>query len=130
MKRRITQFFSVAVCLGILFCLYGCKLKHYTRKEAVDWFRGEVADVPVKVSKEYVERPTGESSYVDRVWTAYLPILPELEFELISHETWGMETITHRMQTTFHSVWGRYYFSEYPEEGKIVAAPHRMERCV
>ena len=127
MKRRITQFFSVAVCLGILFCLSGCKLEHYTRKEAIDWFREEVADVPVKVSKEYVERPTGESSYEDRIWTACLPILPELEFELISHETWGMETITHTMQTTFHSVWGRYYFSGYPEEGKSLLTEKQEE---
>lgn len=63
------------------------------------------------VSKEYTDRENS-SGDAERVWTAHLKDLPEVEFELISHRTVSL-FVTYDMETTYHLEMGRFYLENY-----------------
>lgn len=119
MKRFIVCFIASVLVLSLFS---GCRLSHYEEDEIAAWAK-ENFDEPVKISSEYFERPTGEGNYTDRVWNAYLESNPDLKFEIISHEHYGMESISHSMETTYDYVYGRYYFDLYCKENKTDFVP-------
>lgn len=101
-----------AVLSFFLFCAFafsGCG--HYSNREAAEWFQENVADEGIMVSKEYTDRENS-SGDAERVWTAHLKDLPEVEFELISHRTVSL-FVTYDMETTYHLEMGRFYLENY-----------------
>ena len=67
---------------SILLILCGCG-KHYSRSDAAKWFRQQVLDEKIVVSKNHLDQENRDG-YTDRIWMAYLADLPEVEFKLIS----------------------------------------------
>ena len=101
-----------AVLSFFLFCAFafsGCG--HYSNREAAEWFQENVVDEGIMVSKEYTDRENS-SGDAERVWTAHLKDLPEVEFELISHRTVSL-FVTYDMETTYHLEMGRFYLENY-----------------
>ncbi len=129
-----------ALCIVLAFMLIlsvfsGCRLSHYEEDEIAQWAK-ENFDEPVKISSDYFTRPSSEGDYTDRVWTAHLKSNPDLEFEIISHEYWGMESIAHSIETTYHYVYGKHYFDLYsnknstdfvPSYDEVVTSSYRLE---
>ncbi len=116
MKKRYSirgLLLGAAVLFSVLG-LSGCS-RHYTRDEAVQWFQEEVADVRLAVSGEYEEREN-DQGYTDYVWTAWLRDLPEVRFELVSHEGYSLFSY-HGMQTDYYLRIGEYYVRQYEAEG-------------
>lgn len=107
------KYFKVLLLLSVfLFCalaLSGCG--HYDRREAAEWFKENIADERIAVSRDYTERKN-EEGYTDRVWNAHLAALPEVEFELISVAGYSLFP-SYTMETTYHLEMGRYYLSRY-----------------
>ena len=87
-NSRIKKYLRITVISAFfLFCasaLSGCG--HYSRRETAEWFQQNVVDEGIFVSKEYTERE-GDDGYTDRIWSAHLKELPEVEFELISNKS-------------------------------------------
>ena len=110
------KYFKVLCLLSVfLFCalsLSGCG--HYKRSEAAAWFKENIADETIAVSKDYTEREN-EYGYTDHVWNAYLKDLPEVKFELISHAGYSLFP-TYDMETTYHLEMGKYYLEHYLDE--------------
>lgn len=103
-----------AVLSFFLFCAFafsGCG--HYSRREAAEWFQKNVVDEGILVSKEYTDREDS-SGDTERVWTAHLKDLPEVEFELISRRTVSL-FVTYDMETTYHLEMGRFYLEKYKD---------------
>ena len=103
-----------AVLSFFLFCAFafsGCG--HYSNREAAEWFQENVVDEGIMVSKEYTDRE-GSSGDAERVWTAHLKNLPEVEFELISRRTVSL-FVTYDMETTYHLEMGRFYLENYKD---------------
>ena len=103
-----------AVLSFFLFCAFafsGCG--HYSNREAAEWFQENVVDEGILVSKEYTDRE-GSSGDAERVWTAHLKNLPEVEFELISRRTVSL-FVTYDMETTYHLEMGRFYLENYKD---------------
>ena len=103
-----------AVLSFFLFCAFafsGCG--HYSNREAAEWFQENVVDEGIMVSKEYTDRE-GSSGDAERVWTAHLKDLPEVEFELISRRTVSL-FVTYDMETTYHLEMGRFYLENYKD---------------
>ena len=103
-----------AVLSFFLFCAFafsGCG--HYSNREAAEWFQENVVDEGIMVSKEYTDRENS-SGDAERVWTAHLKDLPEVEFELISHRTVSL-FVTYDMETTYHLEMGRFYLENYKD---------------
>lgn len=103
-----------AVLSFFLFCAFafsGCG--HYSNREAAEWFQENVVDEGIMVSKEYTDRENS-SGDSERVWTAHLKDLPEVEFELISHRTVSL-FVTYDMETTYHLEMGRFYLENYKD---------------
>ena len=103
-----------AVLSFFLFCAFafsGCG--HYSNREAAEWFQENVVDEGIMVSKEYTDRECS-SGDAERVWTAHLKDLPEVEFELISHRTVSL-FVTYDMETTYHLEMGRFYLENYKD---------------
>ena len=103
-----------AVLPFFLFCVFafsGCG--HYSNREAAEWFQENVVDEGILVSKEYTDRE-GSSGDAERVWTAHLKDLPEVEFELISRRTVSL-FVTYDMETTYHLEMGRFYLEKYKD---------------
>lgn len=103
-----------AVLSFFLFCAFafsGCG--HYSRQEAAEWFQKNVVDEGILVSKEYTDREDS-SGDTERVWTAHLKDLPEVEFELISRRTVSL-FVTYDMETTYHLEMGRFYLEKYKD---------------
>jgi hypothetical protein len=101
-----------AVLSFFLFCAFafsGCG--HYSNREAAEWFQENVVDEGIMVSKEYTDRENS-SGDAERVWTAHLKDLPEVEFELISRRTVSL-FVTYDMETTYHLEMGRFYLENY-----------------
>lgn len=104
-----------AVLSLFLFCTFvfsGCG--HYSRREAAEWFQANVIDEGILVSKEYTERESSNGG-TDRVWTAHLKDLPEVEFELISHRSISL-FISYDMETTYYLEMGRFYLENYKDK--------------
>lgn len=110
---------KIIVCLIIttvtLSLLSGCRMTHYNEDEISQWAQ-EHFDEPVSVSRDYTERPSSDEGYTDRVWTAYLKSNPDLEFEIVSHKYYGMESVNHSIETTYSYVYGKYWFDKYTQE--------------
>lgn len=102
---RISAVLSVFLFCALAFS--GCG--HYSRREAAGWFQGNVVDAGILVSKEYTERGG------DRVWTAHLKDLPEVEFELISEANFSLFP-SYNMATTYHLEMGRFYLENYKDK--------------
>ena len=102
----LSVFFSCALALS------GCG--HYKRNEAAAWFKENIADETIAVSRDYLERKN-ENGYTDRVWKAHLKDLPEVEFELISQAGYSLFP-TYNMKTTYHLEMGKYYLSRYLDD--------------
>ena len=103
-----------AVLSFFLFCAFafsGCG--HYSNREAAEWFQENVVDEGIMVSKEYTDRENS-SGDAERVWTAHLKDLPEVEFELISRRTVSL-FVTYDMETTYHLEMGRFYLENYKD---------------
>ena len=103
-----------AVLSFFLFCAFafsGCG--HYSNREAAEWFQENVVDEGILVSKEYTDRE-GSNGDAERVWTAHLKDLPEVEFELISRRTVSL-FVTYDMETTYHLEMGRFYLENYKD---------------
>ena len=103
-----------AVLSFFLFCAFafsGCG--HYSNREAAEWFQENVVDEGILVSKEYTDRENS-SGDAERVWTAHLKDLPEVEFELISRRTVSL-FVTYDMETTYHLEMGRFYLENYKD---------------
>lgn len=103
-----------AVLSFFLFCAFafsGCG--HYSNREAAEWFQENVVDEGIMVSKEYTDRENS-SGDSERVWTAHLKDLPEVEFELISRRTVSL-FVTYDMETTYHLEMGRFYLENYKD---------------
>lgn len=103
-----------AVLSFFLFCAFafsGCG--HYSNREAAEWFQKNVVDEGIMVSKEYTDRENS-SGDAERVWTAHLKDLPEVEFELISRRTVSL-FVTYDMETTYHLEMGRFYLENYKD---------------
>lgn len=103
-----------AVLSFFLFCAFafsGCG--HYSNREAAEWFQKNVVDKGIMVSKEYTDRENS-SGDAERVWTAHLKDLPEVEFELISRRTVSL-FVTYDMETTYHLEMGRFYLENYKD---------------
>ena len=103
-----------AVLSFFLFCAFafsGCG--HYSNREAAEWFQENVVDEGIMVSKEYTDRENS-SGDAERVWTAHLKDLPEVEFELISHRTVSL-FVTYDIETTYHLEMGRFYLENYKD---------------
>ena len=83
------------------------------RREAAEWFRKNIADETVAVSKEYTEREN-EEGYTERVWTAHLKDLPEVEFELVSTGYYSL-FFSYKMETDYDLVMGEYYLDRFLE---------------
>lgn len=112
MKGYLRLLLIPAVLLsGVLF-LSGCG--HHSQREVAGWFQEQIADEKIAVSKDYMEREN-EEGYTDRVWTAYLRDLPEVEFELISHHYYSLFS-QYSIETTYHLEMGQYYRARYEEE--------------
>ena len=100
-RKIILLFFLFLTCILILS---GCS--HYKRGEAAEWFKENVVDETIAVSRDYTERKS-EEGYTDRVWSAHLKDKPEIEFELISHPTYNL-FMDYTMETTYHLEMGKY----------------------
>ena len=72
-----------------------------------------MVDEGILVSKEYTDREDS-SGDTERVWTAHLKDLPEVEFELISRRTVSL-FVTYDMETTYHLEMGRFYLEKYKD---------------
>ena len=108
-RKIILLFFLFLTCILILS---GCS--HYKRGEAAEWFKENVVDETIAVSRDYTERKS-EEGYTDRVWSAHLKDKHEIEFELISHPTYNL-FMDYTMETTYHLEMGKYYLDHYLEE--------------
>ena len=108
-NSRIKKYLRITVISAFfLFCasaLSGCG--HYSRRETAEWFQQNVVDEGIFVSKEYTERE-GDDGYTDRVWSAHLKELPEVEFELISNKSLSLFPY-YDIETTYYLEIGRYY---------------------
>lgn len=113
MHRFLRKIVLAVMLLFLISGMTGCSF-HYDRGEAAEWFTENIVDTQIAVSKEYTERKNEEGS-VDRVWTAYLPALPEVKFELISHTSHGL-FVSHSMQSTYYREIGKYYLQHYRSE--------------
>lgn len=107
---RLLLLFSLLLCIA---GLSGCS-RHYDRDEAAAWFKENIFGGTVAVSKNYYEREN-EEGYTDRVWSAHLKDLPQVEFELISHSYYSL-FLSHTMETNYHYAMGDYYLENYLEE--------------
>lgn len=108
-RKLFLLFFLLLLCI---LTLSGCR--HYKRSEAAQWFKENVVDETIAVSKDYTERKN-DAGYTDRVWSAHLKDKPEIEFELISHATYSL-FMDYTMETTYHLQMGKYYLGHYLEE--------------
>lgn len=114
MKNRLAKrLFLLLLSLAAILALSGCASPH-TRREAAEWFRKNIADETVAVSKEYTEREN-EEGYTERVWTAHLKDLPEVEFELVSTGYYSL-FFSYKMETDYDLVMGEYYLDRFLEE--------------
>lgn len=108
-NSRIKKYLRITVISAFfLFCasaLSGCG--HYSRRETAEWFQQNVVDEGIFVSKEYTERE-GDDGYTDRIWSAHLKELPEVEFELISNKSLSLFPY-YDIETTYYLEIGRYY---------------------
>ena len=113
MKNRIAKrLFLFLLSLAAVLALSGCASPH-TRREAAEWFRKNIADETVAVSKEYTEREN-EEGYTERVWTAHLKDLPEVEFKLVSTGYYSL-FFSYKMETDYDLVMGEYYLDRFLE---------------
>lgn len=128
---RVIKSISVVLILIIIISVFsGCRLNHYSEDEIVQWAKENIGS-PIYISSGYTEREGWyDEKYTDRVWKAYLPDMPELEFEIISHEYWGFETITHSIGSTYGYVYGKYYFEQYCKENRTDFVPTDNEPSV
>jgi len=120
----------IAFLLAMVLCaaaLSGCRMNHYDRTEIEKWAE-EYFDEPVNISEDFTQRIT-EESYTDRVWTATLESHPELEFEIYSHKYYAMESIHHNIETTYHSVYGKYFYDKYISENESFFAPEKEQQA-
>ncbi len=107
--KLVLVFFLMLLCV---LTLSGCR--HYKRDEAAEWFKENVIDETIAVSRDYTERKN-DAGYTDRIWSAHLKDKPEIEFELISHATYSL-FMDYTMETTYHLEMGKYYLDRYLEE--------------
>lgn len=112
MKNCRKSLIVLSVCLFFTIGLSGCG--HYDRDEAAAWFKENIADETIAVSKDYTKREN-ENGYIDHVWEAHLKDLPEVEFELISHAGYSLFP-TYNMETTYNLEMGKYYLNRYLNE--------------
>ncbi len=128
--RRIKSISVVLVLIIVISAFSGCRLNHYGEEDIVQWAKENIGS-PIYISNSYTEREGWyDEKYTDRVWKAYLPDMPELEFEIISHEYWGMETITYSIGSTYDYVYGKYYFEQYCKENRTDFVPADDEPTV
>lgn len=109
MKKIFKILLIITVFIFCALAFSGCG--HYKSHEAAAWFRKNIVNETIAVSKEYTER-TNEEGYTDRVWSAHLKDLPEVEFELISHSYYSLFP-SYRMETTYDLEIGKYYADHY-----------------
>jgi len=120
---RLTSLVLVAIILALAFT--GCRIEHYEDDEIAEWAK-ENFDTPVVISDDYFTRPSGEDGkWEDRVWTAYLKDMPEIQFEIISHEFYGMESIDHSIVCTYKYEYGKYLFSQCDPELQAFFEHHK-----
>ena len=113
MKNRIAKrLFLFLLSMAAVLALSGCASPH-TRREAAEWFRENIADETVAVSKEYTEREN-EEGYTERVWNAHLKDLPEVEFELVSTGYYSL-FFSYKMETDYDLAMGEYYLDRFLE---------------
>ncbi len=112
MKKSIKTICILLSVVLILFLLPSCKVQHFSESDISSWANKNIGK-NVVISKDYIERPSSDEGYTDRVWTAYLKDRPDMKFEIISHEYWGAESVTHSIETTYGYIYGKYYFDEY-----------------
>lgn len=113
MKQQFRIVYSFFILFSILLILCGCG-KHYSRSDAAKWFRQQVLDKKIVVSKNHLDQENRDG-YTDRIWMAYLADLPEVEFKLISHQYYSLFPAS-SMETTYHLEMGKYYLSNYQEQ--------------
>ena len=106
--------------ITVLLC--SCRMEHFKRRDVVEWAKENFSE-PVRISAFYEERQAYDSEYTDHVWTAYLRSNPEIEFEIISHQFYGMEWIDFRIESTFSYRYGEFYFKEYLKDHDSLFAP-------
>lgn len=110
--KRIAKYVCIIVCAALMLALLpACRLEHYNKDEIAEWAQENIGK-SIYISSEYTER-TNDEGYTDRVWTAYLKDMPDLKFEIISHKYWGLESVSHSIESTYGYVYGKYYFEEY-----------------
>ena len=85
MKKSIKTICILLSVVLILFLLPSCKVQHYSESDISSWANKNIGK-NVVISKDYIERPSSDEGYTDRVWTAYLKDRPDMKFEIISHE--------------------------------------------
>ena len=113
MKKQFQIVYSFFILFSILLILCGCG-KHYSRSDAAKWFRQQVLDEKIVVSKNHLDQENRDG-YTDRIWMAYLADLPEVEFKLISHQYYSLFPAS-SMETTYHLEMGKYYLRNYQEQ--------------
>lgn len=118
MKNIIRCTAAILVCVFALAGLCSCRLEHFDRDEIVQWVQEHI-NSSVIVSNNYMEREN-EGGYTDRVWEAFLEALPDIRFEVVSHKYWGMESVSHSIETTYYSVYGEHCFLQYTSENDTV----------
>lgn len=112
MKKLFRIFLVISVFILCALALSGCG--HYKRGEAAEWFRENIADMTVAVSKDYTETEDDDGNPC-RVWSAHLKGFPQVEFELISYVTYGLFP-DYSLKTTYYTEMGDYYLDEYKRE--------------
>ena len=113
-KSHRKQSLLSLLCLSLFCALFLSGCGHYKRGEAAEWFQEEIADETLAVSEDYTEREN-EEGYTDRVWSAHLKKMPDVEFELVSHAYYSL-FMSYQMETDYHLRMGRYYLDRYLEE--------------
>ena len=114
MKTRLPLLCMILCFLMLL--LTGCRLTHYTRKEARRYLKEQFPGEDFQISFFYKTRPSQRGTgrgYRDRVWNVRMKDKTKLSFEVVSNEAYGRESVDHWLTTNYDHVYGKYYFEQY-----------------